>query len=131
MQIRDYLAEFLVAISTNPYVESQDISFSERPPDAVHISGLITFIDGSQFHIKEFIVFDSLGASIIKYGYNYLDRDGNFIFRYDNALDPKARGLSTYPEHRHTATGMSFANRPHLEEVLREIAEQVKRRTRP
>ena len=62
---------------------------------------------------------------------DYLDRDGNLIFRYDNALDPSARGLSTYPDHLHSKTGISSANRPRLEEVLKEISERVKRRIRP
>jgi hypothetical protein len=130
MQIKDYLADILAALSTNPYVESQDISFSERPPDAAYVSGMVTFVDGSQFHIKEFIFFDSVGESIIKYGYNYLDRDGKLIFRYDNALDPKARGLSTYPEHKHNRDGVSAANRPRIEEILQEIAQQVRRSIR-
>jgi hypothetical protein len=44
---------------------------------------------------------------VVKYGYNYFDKDGNLIFRYDNALDPKARELHTYPEHRHGEEGLS------------------------
>lgn len=131
MQIKDYLNDILSRISANPYVESQSISCQERPPDAAYVSGLATFIDGSHLHMKEFILLKSEGASIIKYGYNYLDSGGNLIFRYDNALDPMARGLSTYPEHKHTRDGVLAAKRPLLEGVLQEIAAQVKRRIRP
>ena len=63
----------------------------------------------------------------MKYGYNYQDKDESIIFRYDNALDPKARELSTYPDHKHTLKGLSPAKRPLLEEVLREIGACVKR----
>lgn len=130
MPIKEYVDHILSSISGNPYVESQSISCEERPPDAAYLSGLIAFIDGSQLHIKEFILFDSGGAKIVKYGYNYLDKDGNLVFRYDNALDPMARDLSSYPEHRHTADGLSSARRPLLGDVLEEISERVRLRMR-
>ena len=130
MQIKEYVGRILSSISANPYVESQSISCQERPPDGAYLSGLIAFIDGSQLHIKEFILFDSTGARIVKYGYNFLDREGDLIFRYDNALDPMARGLSSYPEHRHAAGGLSSAMRPLFEEILEEISEQVRQRIR-
>ena len=57
MQIKDYLNDILAKISANPYVEYQNISFYERPPDAGYISGSVILIDGSQFHIKEFVAF--------------------------------------------------------------------------
>jgi len=57
----------------------------------------------------------------VKYGYNYLDKNNALIFRYDNALDPKAKKLSTYPDHKHTSKELIPAKRPSLEEVLREI----------
>ena len=62
MQIKDYLNDILAKISANPYVESQNISFYERPPDAAYISGSVILIDGSQFHIKEFVLFKSEGV---------------------------------------------------------------------
>ena len=130
MPIREYVGRILSSISANPYVESQSISCQERPPDGAYLSGLVVFIDGSQLHIKEFILFDSTGARIVKYGYNYLDKEGDLIFRYDNALDPMARGLSSYPEHRHAVDGLSPAMRPLFEEVLEEISEQVRQRAR-
>ena len=60
----------------------------------------------------------------------YLDKEGDLIFSYDNALDPMARGLSSYPEHRHAVDGLSPAMRPLFEEVLEEISEQVRQRAR-
>lgn len=128
MQIKEYVGDILSSISANPYVESQNISCQERPPDAAYLSGIVAFIDGSHLHIKEFILFGSGEARIVKYGYNYLDKDGDLVFRYDNALDPMARELSSYPKHRHTADGLSSAKRPLLEEVLVEISEQVRHR---
>jgi hypothetical protein len=131
MQIKEYVGHILSSISANPHVESQSISCQERPPDAAYLSGSVAFIDGSKLFIKEFILFDTAGARVVKYGYNYLDNDGNLTFRYDNALDPMARELYTYPEHRHGEEGLSSAMRPLFEVVLEEISEQVRQRLRP
>lgn len=125
MQIKDYLDEFLSKVAANPYVESQNISFEERPPDTAFITGIITFINGSRLHIKEFLVFKSDAVNILMYGYNYLSEDNRLIFRYDNASDPKAREVSTYPGHKHTPDGLIPAERPALDEVLSEISEAI------
>lgn len=122
MQIKDYLDEILNRISENPFILSQSLSFEERPPDSAFISGLITFTDGSKLHFKEFVVFKTYDFKVLKYGYNYLDKNEALIFRYDNALDPQAKKLSTYPEHKHTLKGLASAPRPAPREVLLEIS---------
>ncbi|MBI5749371.1 MAG: hypothetical protein HZA00_09625 [Nitrospinae bacterium] len=126
MRIKDYLDEILSKIAINPYVKSRNISFEERPPDAAYITGVITFIDNSKLHIKEFVIFKS-ETIILKYGYHYSNRNGDLIFRYDNAFDPKVKSLSTYPEHKHTNRGLIPAIRPMLEDILGEISELVKK----
>jgi hypothetical protein len=44
------------------------------------------------------------------------------IFRYDNALDPKAKGLFAYTEHKHIQNKLSPAKRPSFEMVIKEIS---------
>ncbi|MBM2837457.1 MAG: hypothetical protein HW415_82 [Deltaproteobacteria bacterium] len=122
MQIKDYLDEILNLIAENPFTLSQNLSFEERPPDSAFVSGLITFTDTSKLHFKEFVVFKQADLKILKYGYNYLDKNEALIFRYDNALDPQAKKLSTYPEHKHTLKGLQSAPRPAFREVLLEIS---------
>jgi len=125
MQIKDYLDEILNLIAENPFTLSQSLSFEERPPDSAFISGLITFTDGSKLHFKEFVVFKPNDFKVLKYGYNYLDKNEALIFRYDNALDPQAKKLSTYPEHKHTLKGLLSAPRPTFREILLEISSIV------
>ncbi|OGW74218.1 MAG: hypothetical protein A3J72_06795 [Nitrospirae bacterium RIFCSPHIGHO2_02_FULL_40_19] len=122
MQIKDCLDEILNLIAENPFVLSQSLSVEERPPDSAFISGLITFTDTSRLHFKEFVVFKPYDFKVLKYGYNYLDKDEALIFRYDNALDPQAKKLSTYPEHKHTLKDLLTAPRQALREVLLEIS---------
>ncbi len=125
MQIKTYLDGILDTIAANPHVESQSISFEERPPDAVIITGSVAFIDGSKLHIKEFLVLRPDNVAILKYGYHYLSNKGELIFRYDNALDPKARKLSTYPEHKHAPDGLKEFRRPSWENIFREISSSI------
>lgn len=122
MRLKDYLDEILNTIAKHPFVVSQSITFEERPPDTAFITGSLTFTNGSKLYFKEFVVFKTAGFKILKYGYNYLTHDGAMIFRYDNALDPQAKKMSTYPEHKHTPKELLSAARPSFEEVLKEIA---------
>ncbi len=130
MQIKNYLQNLLDEISTNPYIKSQNISFEERPPDAAYISGLITFINGSKLHFKEFVIFKSDTGIILKYGYNYLENNNTTIFRYDNALDPHAKNLATYPEHKHTSNGLASAERPSFKVLLNEISGLIEKESK-
>jgi hypothetical protein len=126
MQIRDYLESILDIISASPYVESKSISFEERPPNAAYITGILAFINGSKLHFKEFIVYKSENIIFLKYAYHYLTHDGALIFRYDNALDPKAKAMATYPEHKHLPDHLLPAERPSIKDILNEIANLMK-----
>jgi len=126
MQIKDYLDEILNLIAEHPFIVSQSLSFEERPPDSAFITGIVTFTDGTRLHLKEFVIFEPKAVIVMKYGYNYLAKDESLIFRYDNALDPRAKGLSTYPEHKHTKKGLISAKRPAFKDVLSEISGLIK-----
>ena len=54
---------------------------------------------------------------------NYLDRDGNLVFRYDNA--PHYPHLSTFPAHKHVGGSVVEAEPPDLSDVLVEINDIV------
>src|SRR3990170_4614008 len=122
MQISDYLESILDIISASPYLESKSISFEERPPNAAYITGILTFINGSKLHFKEFIVCKTEDIIFLKYAYNYLTQNDTIIFRYDNALDPKAKAMETYPEHKHLPGNLLPAKKPSMEDVLKEIS---------
>lgn len=125
MQIKDYLNDILNTISVSPYIKCQNFSFEERPPNAAYIKGLITFVNCSKLYFKEFVIFKSESVTLLKYGYNYLDKDEVLVFRYDNALDPQAKKLLTYPAHKHTPEKLLAASRPTFKEILREIANLI------
>ena len=79
------------------------------------------FIDGSCADFKEFIETTETVLEKYKYAYNY--RAGPVVlFRYDNAPDPRAKSLSSYPHHKHLESGEIVKADPvELSEFLKKI----------
>jgi len=123
MSISDYVAALQALIARTPFVTAVSFSYEERPPSAGFIKGTIHFIDGSQLDFKEFLITHP-EPDVIKYGYHY--RVGErLIFRYDNANDPAAKHLLTFPHHKHVPSGFLAAEKPTIEQVLQEITSQL------
>jgi hypothetical protein len=124
MSLKDYLTALQALVDTTPFVTSTSLSYEERPPSAGLIKGNILFTDGSQLDVKEFLITQP-ALQVLKYGYHY--RTGTrLIFRYDNANDSAARGLPTFPSHKHLPSGLQAAEKPSLAQVLQEIISQLK-----
>ena len=123
MPFIDYIATLQGLLAATPFVTATSLSYEERPPSAGLIKGWLVFTDGSQLDFKEFLLMRPT-LRVIKYGYHY--RTGQrLIFRYDNANDPAARHLPTFPHHKHTPAGLLAAEQPSLHRVLQEIVSQV------
>lgn len=119
MRLRRYLKRIESLVGALPYTASTSLTIDERPADTAFIKGVLVFIDGSELHFMEFL-FDDGTVKKDKYSYHYM-RSGKPVFRYDNALDPKAKSLHTYPHHKHVDNKM-FASEEHdLEGVLKEV----------
>jgi hypothetical protein len=124
MPLKDYLVTLQSLFSEAPFVTSTSVQYEERPPTAGIIKGTLLFTDGSQLDFREFIVTQPT-LQIIKYAYNYR-KEHLLIFRYDNANDPAARNLPTYPSHKHVPQGILEAQQPSLSQVLQEIVSKLK-----
>lgn len=126
MSVADYASQIRSTILETPHVVSHSLGYEDRPPVAGIIKGSATFADGTVLHFKEYL--QPHPTSIrLKYAYHYVTASGSLIFRYDNARDPAARDLPTYPHHRHGHTGLEASVGPSLSEALREAAALVKR----
>ena len=74
--------------------------------------------------LKEFVIYkDSI--QIKKYSYHYT-LSNRLVFRYDNALDPAARHLPTYPHHKHLSSSIVASDHHRLSDVLQEISLHIK-----
>ena len=124
MPLNAYVAALQALVASTHFVTATSVSYEERPPSAGLIKGNLLFADGSQLDLKEFLITQPT-LSVIKYGYHY--RMGTrLIFRYDNANDPAARNLPTFPSHKHVPAGLVATESSSLEQVLQEIVSQLK-----
>lgn len=127
MRLRSYFRSIEEIVINAKFLASHTLSFEERYPFLGLIRGSLTFIDGSQLYITEFIEAGSY-IKIIKYRYHYM-RGNNIIFRYDNAHDRRAEELPTFPHHKHTKDGRFLpSDPPALEDVLQEVEEHIQLR---
>ena len=126
MLVVEYVAEIHRQILGTPHVVSHSLGYEDRPPLTAIVKGSVTFVDGSCIHFKEFLQLRPV-ITRLKYAYHYVTPMHALVFRYDNARDPAARHLSTYPDHRHSPDGILVSSAPALVSVLREAVAYVKR----
>jgi len=124
MLIREYFAELEMGVHEFPFLASAELTFDERTSYLGLFKGQLTFRDGSTLAVTEFVDV-AQEVQIIKYKYHFA-RAGVLIFRYDNASDPHARRLVTFPHHKHTPTGLVASTPPTLVQVLDEIYQDMR-----
>ena len=104
MSINDYIAAIEALINSSAIVASFNLNIDRKTPDIAFLAGRIDFRDGSVLDFKEYI--DGSGGAVEKYKYAYNYRTSTaFIFRYDNAPDPSAKDIVTFPHHKHLKNG--------------------------
>ncbi len=123
--MNEYISEIEDLIRSCFPVAGYQLNTDRKTQDMAFLSGRIDFIEGSSLDFKEFVEKTDKGIEKYKYGYNY--RKGSaVIFRYDNAPDPGARHLISFPHHKHTEDGNITASRSvGLSEVLEEIMTRI------
>lgn len=126
MNIDEYIVHIEHCLSTNAIVASYTLNIDRKTQEIVFLSGKIDCRDGSVMDFKEFIEETTeVGLVKYKYGYNYR-RDDTVFFRYDNAPDPRARTLASFPHHKHTQYGEIIESCSlSLAEVLEEIEDSI------
>jgi len=124
MPLTEYVAGLQALIAQTPFVTATSVSYEERPPSAGFIKGTIGFLDDSHLDFRQFLITQPT-IHVIKYGYHYRMGD-RLVFRYDNASDPAARDLPTFPHHKHLPGSLVATEQVSLPQVLREIVSQLK-----
>jgi hypothetical protein len=85
---------------------------------------MITFMDGSQLHFREYLdgirgeAQSSIQIDKLSYSYHFQDSERQMLFRYDNAAHKPALPAQ---EHKHVGDTVAVAAAPTLEDVLVEI----------
>jgi len=101
----------LELLENSPVVKSYEVLDFKKGKDFYYLKIKVNLIDGSILHVREYV---SIGE--ISYSYNWMDKDGNLICRWDNA--PHYRHIKTFPHHKHTKNGVEEFYETSLEDVL-------------
>lgn len=110
-------------LTTIPFTTATSLAYEERPPSAGLVKDSLIFVEGLQLDFKGCLLTQPT-QHVTKHGYH--QRIGNrLMFRSDNANDPAARDLPTFPHHKHLPSGLVAAAQPSLEQVLCEILSQL------
>ena len=89
-----------------------------RPRKQAVIRAKIILVDDSVLHIQEYID-AKYTLDRVSYAYQYLDREGKLIFRYDNALH---KPVLAFKEHKHTKEGAIIsAHSPKISGAIDEV----------
>ena len=125
MSLRDYLEAFHRAverIDDYGFAESIDIKEERRAAKQSIIKSKIILVDGSVLHVKEFID-AKYTIEKVHYAYQYQDRDGKLIFRYDNARHRPDLGFSN---HKHLSDGsIEESSIPDISDVVDEVISHI------
>lgn len=123
--MNEYLVKIEETVRSCFLMAAYQLNIDRKTQDMAFISGQIDFVDGSTLDFKEFVEKTDEEIEKYKYGYNYR-KDSSVLFRYDNALDPGARCLNSFPHHKHLRDGKMVASHAvSLEEVLAEILQHI------
>jgi len=98
-------------------IEDQNISKKTFADDKGLIEGEVYFIDESCLEFLEVINSNQLNKE--KYKYQYMNKDKQLIFRYDNARHHN--DIKTFPHHKHIEETVLESIEPNLEQILSEI----------
>ena len=99
-----YLSKIEQLIRSCFVITGYRLNIERRTRNIAFIHGQIDFIDTSSLDFKEFVEMTDSGIEKYKYGYNYR-RGAVVLFRYDNAPDPGAGHLNSFPHHKHMQDG--------------------------
>ena len=114
------VAQIIAALRRSPVVNDIDVSDAIEEESFQYVRVSAEIVDGSLLHIREL-----LAADHSKYSYHWQAPSGKLLLRWDNA--PHHPHVSTHPDHKHEGEQIVPSARVLVEEVLREIAERLKR----
>jgi len=122
LRIETYFRQIEKNIEGCPVIQLSNVTYDKRGTHEGFIRGELYLVDGSTFHLREFIDVE-ITADRLMYAYQFIDSSQKLVFRYDNTGHHKKLGLSTYPHHKHDGDEdrVISSAAPDLASVLKEI----------
>ena len=125
MLIENYFERIKRLLANSIIIKTYDLDRENRTATLGFIRANLILIDESRLYIREFLEVE-MDIKRGKYSYQYINKKGDLIFRYDNAPHHQKLKLSSFPHHKHDhdENRIIASNSPFLEDVLQEI-EQI------
>ena len=121
MSINKYISQLEATINSCSIIASYGLNIDRKSDEIVFVSGRIDFRDGTTLDFKEFIEDAGKGIEKYKYAYNYR-KESDFLFRYDNAPDPRTKAIKSFPHHKHLEDGdIIESEKKEMSDILNEI----------
>jgi len=125
MSLRDYLVSFhqaITRIEVFGFTESIDIQEEVRASKQAVTKAQVVLVDGSVLHIREYID-AKYKIEKISYAYQYQDKDGTLIFRYDSAAHKPAL---RFKDHKHLQNAdIVKTPLPNIADIINEVIEYL------
>ena len=122
MRIEAYFRQIERIIEACPVIQLSNLTYEKRGTHEGFIRGELYFVDGSTFHLREFVDVEIIEDRLM-YVYQYITASKKLVFRYDNTGHHKKLRLPTYPHHKHQGCEDNVipSTAPDLASVLNEI----------
>ena len=120
MSPAEYIAGLQRFLEPHPHIASFQLNTDHRGESFLYLHGRLEFLHGDTLDFKEFLAFHSNEAEKYMYAYNYRQNE-QVIFRYDNAPDPRAQHLPSYPAHKHAGETLLPSGQVSLMDVVAEV----------
>ena len=120
MLLTEYLFDLTKTIdeySKSGWILMSELNIDARSEKIGLIKGKALFINDSKLLFTEYLDL-RYGIEKLTYSFHYQDKNGNLIFRYDNAAHKPALN---FKNHKHIKSHILQSNIPDLKDVLEEI----------
>ena len=110
-----YFKEVELRIKNAEIIADKSIDLREFSSTEGMLRGRLLFVDGSMLEFMEYLQEEDR----LKYRFHLMDKEGNIVFRYDNA--PHHKDVSTFPHHKHLSDNVAESDDKGIMDVLDEI----------
>lgn len=113
--IFEYFKEVELRLKNAEIIADKSIDLREFGAKEGMLRGSLLFVDGSMLEFMEYLQEENR----LKYRFHLMDKEGNMVFRYDNA--PHHKDVSTFPHHKHLPGNVAESDDKGIMDVLDEI----------
>ena len=113
--ISGYFREVELRLKNAEIIADKSVDLREFSATEGMLRGRLLFVDGSMLEFMEYLQEENR----LKYRFHLMDKEGNIVFRYDNA--PHHKDVSSFPHHKHLPITVVESDEKGIMDVLDEI----------